>query len=193
MAIFPCLAFILLTTAASAFQARIGPSSALVSFPLHHQPLIWRTACRSDLSGWKNRFQLNDFIASPSSPNDLNTVNTNDENYQEFLELKQRRATVSKCSTFERFDAFEIDQIAHLLEKINFGKDEKVITQGDTGDAMFLVASGAFECYAEDNSSQVLRTCKVGDVFGELSLILSEPRALSRLFGSSPNKTFSGL
>jgi len=186
MAIFPCLAFILLTTAASAFQARIGPSSALVSFPLHHQPLIWRTACRSDLSGWKNRFQLNDAIASPSSPNDLNTVNTNDENYQEFLELKQRRATVSKCSTFERFDAFEIDQIAHLLEKINFGKDEKVITQGDTGDAMFLVASGAFECYAEDNSSQVLRTCKVGDVFGELSLILSEPRALS-VRASEPN------
>ena len=113
-------------------------------------------------------------------------LNTNDENFQEFLELKQRRAIVSECSTFEKFDAFEIDQIAHLLEKIFFGKDEKIIAQGDAGDAMFFVASGAFECYAEDNINQVLRTCKVGDVFGELSLILTEPRALS-VRASEPN------
>ena len=173
MAISQCLTMFLLTTAVSAFQAHLRLSPAVT----------WRTASRSD---FKKTFRLNDAIASPSSSDDLHTVNTNDEDYHEFLELKKRRAAVKKCSTFEKLDAFEIEQIIHLLEKINFGKDEKVITQGEIGDSMFFVASGAFECYAEDKSSQVLRTCKVGDVFGELSLILTEPRALS-VRASEPN------
>eukprot|EP00405_Crypthecodinium_cohnii_P057253 CAMPEP_0206625240 /NCGR_PEP_ID=MMETSP0325_2-20121206/64636_1 /ASSEMBLY_ACC=CAM_ASM_000347 /TAXON_ID=2866 /ORGANISM="Crypthecodinium cohnii, Strain Seligo" /LENGTH=1175 /DNA_ID=CAMNT_0054149423 /DNA_START=1 /DNA_END=3528 /DNA_ORIENTATION=- len=59
-------------------------------------------------------------------------------------------------------------------------KDVKLITQGDSGEVMWLIEEGSLECYKTIDGKQVLvKTCVRGDVFGELALLYNCPRAAS--------------
>merc|ERR1719230_762327 len=53
---------------------------------------------------------------------------------------------------------------------------DNVIVQGDTGDFLFVIESGQLDCLIGD---KVVKTCEVGDVFGELALLYNCPRAAS--------------
>eukprot|EP00435_Cladocopium_sp_Y103_P066551 s1441_g28.t2 len=67
---------------------------------------------------------------------------------------------------------------AFLEKKIPAG--ERIIQEGDDGDVMFLIESGAFDCIKKiDGSDKVVKKCGQGDVFGELALLYNCPRAAS--------------
>jgi len=65
----------------------------------------------------------------------------------------------------------------HLPRKA-FAPGETIIREGDVGDAAYMIASGKCRAYRTvDGQQETLATMGVGDVFGEMALILDEPRA----------------
>lgn len=76
-------------------------------------------------------------------------------------------------------------EILTALEKLydRFGteyrKDDVVFSEGETDTHMYFVLTGAVEVIKGDTGAQpvVLARVGVGDFFGEMSLLLSEPRS----------------
>jgi len=65
----------------------------------------------------------------------------------------------------------------HLPTK-SFAPGEIVIREGDVGDAAYMIASGTCRAYRTvDGREETLATMAAGDVFGEMALLLYEPRA----------------
>jgi cAMP-dependent protein kinase regulator len=57
---------------------------------------------------------------------------------------------------------------------------EKVITEGDNGDFLFVIEKGTLNCIKSVNGEEkVVKTVNEGDVFGELALLYNCPRAAS--------------
>lgn len=56
----------------------------------------------------------------------------------------------------------------------------RIIQEGDTGDALYVVTEGQMDCIKIiDGAEIVVKTCVKGDLFGELALLYNCPRAAS--------------
>jgi serine/threonine-protein kinase len=67
----------------------------------------------------------------------------------------------------------------HLPRK-TFAPGEVIIHEGEVGDAAYMIVSGSCRAFrAVDGGQETLGTMKAGDVFGEMALLLAEPRAAS--------------
>jgi len=65
----------------------------------------------------------------------------------------------------------------HLPRK-GFRAGSIIIREGDVGDTAYMIVSGQCRAYRTvDGEQETLATMGVGDVFGEMALILEEPRA----------------
>jgi len=65
----------------------------------------------------------------------------------------------------------------HLPTK-TFAPGDVVIREGDVGDAAYMIASGTCRAFRTvDGREETLATMGAGDVFGEMALLLYEPRA----------------
>jgi cAMP-dependent protein kinase regulator len=81
---------------------------------------------------------------------------------------------------FAALGASEADIILDAVEEVIIQKGERVIKQGDSGDFMFVIESGALDCLiTKDGAEVVVKTCEAGDAFGELALLYNAPRAAS--------------
>ena len=61
-----------------------------------------------------------------------------------------------------------------------FAPGEIVIREGDVGDAAYMIAAGTCRAFRDvDGRKETLTTMSAGDVFGEMALLLYEPRAAS--------------
>merc|ERR1719355_581306 len=67
------------------------------------------------------------------------------------------------------------------MSEVKLGVKERVINQGEQGDFLFVIESGKLDCLIKqgDEEEKVVKTCEVGDVFGELALLYNCPRAAS--------------
>jgi len=64
------------------------------------------------------------------------------------------------------------------LPSVSFQAGEVVIREGDVGDAAYMITSGTCRAYRTvDGREETLATMETGDVFGEMALLLYEPRA----------------
>ncbi len=66
------------------------------------------------------------------------------------------------------------------LPSLHFAAGETILREGDEGDAAYMITAG--ECRAfhvVDGREETLGTMGVGDVFGEMALLLYEPRSAS--------------
>ncbi len=67
----------------------------------------------------------------------------------------------------------------HLPRKA-FGPGAVIIHEGEVGDAAYMIVSGTCRAFrAVDGGQETLGTMTEGDVFGEMALLLDEPRAAS--------------
>jgi serine/threonine-protein kinase len=65
----------------------------------------------------------------------------------------------------------------HLAEK-SFAPGEVIIREGDAGDTAYMITRGTCRAFhTVDGHDEPLGTMGVGDVFGEMALLLYEPRA----------------
>ncbi|KAJ5750084.1 cAMP-dependent protein kinase regulatory subunit [Penicillium manginii] len=87
--------------------------------------------------------------------------------YEAFLE---EVPLLSSLKTYER------SKIADALDTIKYPADSTIITQGDPGDAFYLLESGEAEAFKDGT---LVKNYSRGDYFGELALLDDKPRAAS--------------
>merc|ERR1719362_2303386 len=96
-------------------------------------------------------------------------------------EQKQHLLEVlGSCILFSALDRGSLDIIVDAMAERRVDSGEQIIQQGDTGDFMFVVEEGAFDCLKSvDGREDVVHHCIAGDFFGELALLYNSPRAAS--------------
>jgi small-conductance mechanosensitive channel/CRP-like cAMP-binding protein len=81
------------------------------------------------------------------------------------------------------FADMETDQIQALAKSarhLRYGKGEKIITQGDPGESMYVLSSGIAQVTVErDGRTSDLGELVSGECFGEISLLTGNPRNAS--------------
>jgi len=95
--------------------------------------------------------------------------------YEEFLE---------KVSILKDIDKYERISLADALEPCNFQSGEVIVKQGDPGDKFYIIVEGevlvSHQTDLNDpSSSHEVTRLHSGDYFGEIALLLDQPRAAS--------------
>ena len=86
---------------------------------------------------------------------------------------------VNLVKTVDIFNGLAPDDAAKIFthgRTMSVQKDQHVFMKGTVGNQMFVVLGGSFGVF--DGTKQ-LSTLKTGDSFGEMSLLLNEPRSAS--------------
>lgn len=96
---------------------------------------------------------------------------------QEFQELAK------KCSLFEHVDLDMVTSILKHAQKLRFEKGEKIIEQGTTGQGFYVIAEGNVKVILEISPQEAveLSVLSVGDVLGEMGLLIDTPRTATVL------------
>ena len=89
-------------------------------------------------------------------------------------------STVEKVLFLKSIDLFralpseELAQIAEIAEEQPLAKGDQVFAEGEPGDALYLIVEGKVRAHQGDKE---LARMEVRDVFGEISVLDSEPRS----------------
>ncbi len=73
---------------------------------------------------------------------------------------------------------YERSKVADALETVKFGSGDHIITEGEPGDAFYLLESGEASAF-KGGMDQSVKDYERGDFFGELALLDDKPRAAS--------------
>jgi cAMP-dependent protein kinase regulator len=75
----------------------------------------------------------------------------------------------------------EKEIVADAMQEKIFEAGDRIIEQGDDGEAMFVVEEGQVNCYKRqpEGEDKLVKQCRAGDAFGELALLYNCPRAAS--------------
>jgi cAMP-dependent protein kinase regulator len=73
---------------------------------------------------------------------------------------------------------YERAKVADALESVKFSAGQNIITEGEPGDAFYLLEAGDAQAFKGGNDKS-LKDYKRGDFFGELALLDDKPRAAS--------------
>lgn len=95
------------------------------------------------------------------------------------LKIKKRLAEIFM---FQSLDEKSFQVIVDSMAIVTYKKGDYVIKQGDRGDHLYVVDSGAMDCYKlfpEEKEPKLVRNYVPGEVFGELALLYNAPRAAS--------------
>ncbi|MEZ4456771.1 MAG: Crp/Fnr family transcriptional regulator [Gemmatimonadales bacterium] len=80
---------------------------------------------------------------------------------------------------FQHLDQAEIEALAALFRERSFSRGSIIVSQGDPGDAMFLIADGQVKVavFGEDGREVILAVHSDRGFFGEMALLDDEPRS----------------
>ncbi|MCF8150744.1 MAG: cation:proton antiporter [Burkholderiaceae bacterium] len=84
-----------------------------------------------------------------------------------------------KVAFFRRLSAADVAEITPLLQKRTVIENEAIVSQGEAGDALYLIARGVVRVLHSDDSDgaeHALGTLLAGDIFGEQALLHDAPR-----------------
>jgi CRP/FNR family cyclic AMP-dependent transcriptional regulator len=86
---------------------------------------------------------------------------------------------LSTVPLFRELDRSAVRGFAELTREQKFAKGAMIVSEGDAGDALYVVRSGEVKVVltGEDGREVILNVLNVGDHFGELALIDGRPRS----------------
>lgn len=96
------------------------------------------------------------------------------------IELKTELLAGSRY--FRELDPTLLRRIAGISRLRSFSPGDVLVRQGESADAMFVLASGLVEVYQEDartGATRRIRTLAGGACFGEISFLVRRPRTAS--------------
>jgi CRP/FNR family transcriptional regulator len=84
-----------------------------------------------------------------------------------------------KSPLFCAMSELEFNAVTAFLERMRIQKGVEIFREGDAGEDMFILLSGALSASVSqsDGSQRWLFDIKPGDFFGEMSIIVNEPRS----------------
>lgn len=97
-----------------------------------------------------------------------------EEDGRSWVEIVNREI-LQQVPLFQKADAQFLNSLIMLLKPAVFSAGDIIIRKGDPGTEMYIVSKGEVEVL--NDSSDSLARLKEGNFFGELSLLLSEPRS----------------
>jgi len=94
-------------------------------------------------------------------------------------DLMARPGEDLKPALFDGLTDDDVDRFFHLTTLQSFKNEDVIIKEGDSGDGMFVVASGEVrvEKATIDQKQELLAVLGPGECFGELSLVDRMPRS----------------
>ena len=90
---------------------------------------------------------------------------------------------LGRCPLFSGLGPGPLQAIAQTLRRRRFRRGEVLFHEGDPGDSLFIVASGAVKVVvpSEEGGEAILATLQRGDFLGELALLDGAPRSASAI------------
>src|SRR5512140_1932311 len=84
-----------------------------------------------------------------------------------------------RVPSFQLLDDDELAELAAHIDEAHYKAGETIFKAGDPGKNMQIVLEGEVETYIldDDGNRVVLNNIEPGEMFGELSLLDSEPRS----------------
>jgi cAMP-dependent protein kinase regulator len=84
----------------------------------------------------------------------------------------------SRSELFGDFSTDELAAVIHGLDLRSFAPGDLVVSQGEPGRSLFVVASGSVKVWVQEGHGRArfVRTLGEGDFFGEVSLLTGRPR-----------------
>jgi tetratricopeptide (TPR) repeat protein len=78
---------------------------------------------------------------------------------------------------FSSFSQDELIAVMHGLRLLSFEPGDIIITEGDAGDSLFVIASGIAKAFVRrDGAQKLARSMGEGTFFGEISILSGKPR-----------------
>lgn len=86
---------------------------------------------------------------------------------------------IESSKLFRRLPAAALQQLRAAATEKSFGDAQLIFKEGDPGDGLYMVKSGAVEISAEvhNGQRQVLSALPPGEIFGEMALLDDQPRS----------------
>jgi CRP/FNR family cyclic AMP-dependent transcriptional regulator len=90
---------------------------------------------------------------------------------------------LARCALFNGLPGDSLAALTRGMRGRRFRRGEVLFHEGDPGDALFVVASGAIKVVvpSEDGDEAILATLRRGDFLGELALLDGAPRSASAI------------
>jgi cAMP-dependent protein kinase regulator len=91
------------------------------------------------------------------------------------------KKVLSRSFLFSSLETSALQTIVDAMQEKIVEEGDKLITQGDDGDCLYVVEEGQMDCFKKqaDGAEKKVKECTVGDAFGELALLYNCPRAAS--------------
>jgi signal-transduction protein with cAMP-binding, CBS, and nucleotidyltransferase domain len=116
-------------------------------------------------------------IPFPSRNVNLTEMNEDRARRKDDEEYARRVDALSRVDVFRALDAEKIDRLSRRLRMLMFGPGETILRQGDPGDSLYVVRTGAVAVQIGVlGSFKEVATLSDGQFFGEMSLMTGAMR-----------------
>jgi uncharacterized membrane protein len=89
------------------------------------------------------------------------------------MTLSDEAESLSRVQMFKRLTPEELEQLANLVDQVQYAAGQTIFNENDKGDALYVVDSGSVRIWVRDEDIKpvTLAELKAGDFFGELAVL----------------------